>query len=364
MLHHVGVESDHSTHITRGCASRMAELIGVPEDQIRRLGHWQAGAMEKHYLSALPRLGMRAMAGVKNFHTPGNYFLKRDCLEPPESLKRKVFPKLDSWLQKYRNNECQHSLSCLGFLNMLEYFRGTILQDSVVLMEKYPDLFLWNHDVFQDPAFHNYKTELLAAMAATTDPISLTIRAVVPTLATEMAQTRQVLTQAIEVGNTKMGHIGEDVHTLRQQVVALHGCVQGMRQMLNNGMRLVPVNPVVPMIIDGVAPMDVDGEENILVANQQSFSQSPPAQQYKMIRDEKMSVASLWEEWKTTVEPLEQSQGTAWRPGGESRYFQRRKKVIDAIQQRINGGMSPSDAVATLETMRAGKSLNKLSQEL
>lgn len=64
MLHCAGISSKASTHIARGCASRMAELAGVSEDQIRRLGHWQAGAMERHYLSALPRKGMRAMAGV------------------------------------------------------------------------------------------------------------------------------------------------------------------------------------------------------------------------------------------------------------------------------------------------------------
>lgn len=50
MLIGAGVMAKASTHISRGSAARMAELKGVSEDQIRRLGHWQAGAMEKHYL--------------------------------------------------------------------------------------------------------------------------------------------------------------------------------------------------------------------------------------------------------------------------------------------------------------------------
>ncbi len=54
------------THITRGCATRMAEMAGVPEDQIRRMGHWAQESMEKHYLSCLPRKAMRALSGRLN----------------------------------------------------------------------------------------------------------------------------------------------------------------------------------------------------------------------------------------------------------------------------------------------------------
>jgi hypothetical protein len=63
MLQKANVTSKAKTHISRGCSARMAELQGLDEDQIRRLGHWASGAMERHYLSALPRKGMRVMSG-------------------------------------------------------------------------------------------------------------------------------------------------------------------------------------------------------------------------------------------------------------------------------------------------------------
>ena len=103
MLRQAGVTADHTTHVARGCGSRMIELAGVPEDQIRRLGHWQSGAMERHYLSALPRLGMRAMAGMKSFQ-PGHYFIKRNVLPVPDELKSRIFKEVDFWKRRYETS--------------------------------------------------------------------------------------------------------------------------------------------------------------------------------------------------------------------------------------------------------------------
>jgi hypothetical protein len=65
MLNRVGLEySSKKTHITRGSAARMAELSGVPEDQIRRMGHWNQESMERNYLTCIPRKAMRALSGM------------------------------------------------------------------------------------------------------------------------------------------------------------------------------------------------------------------------------------------------------------------------------------------------------------
>lgn len=123
----------------------MAELAGVSEDQIRRLGHWQAGAMERHYLSALPRKGMRAMAGVGSTKA-GRYFLKREAIQPPDCLTRKIFPGIDELIERHGHGQnFEQTLSCIGFLKLLKEMRVFILQDSVELMEIYPDLFVWRH---------------------------------------------------------------------------------------------------------------------------------------------------------------------------------------------------------------------------
>jgi hypothetical protein len=64
MLQRTGLTySAKKTHITRGSAARMMELQGVSEDQIRRMGAWNQNTMERHYLTAMPRKGMRALSG-------------------------------------------------------------------------------------------------------------------------------------------------------------------------------------------------------------------------------------------------------------------------------------------------------------
>lgn len=93
-------EGDQDSTITLGCGSRMAELKGVSEDQIQRLGHWQSGAMERHYLSALPRKAMRAMAGMDSVKS-GDYYIRRDASTPPESLSGRLFADVDGWLRRH-----------------------------------------------------------------------------------------------------------------------------------------------------------------------------------------------------------------------------------------------------------------------
>lgn len=81
----------------------MAELAGANESDIRRLGRWNNQALAGCYLSALPRSGMRTMAGFPP--VAGSFFLRRAILEPPEALKKMVFPFVDSWLNNERPME-------------------------------------------------------------------------------------------------------------------------------------------------------------------------------------------------------------------------------------------------------------------
>ncbi|ETK91048.1 hypothetical protein F441_23107 [Phytophthora nicotianae CJ01A1] len=85
----LGIKSKAKTHAARGSGSRMAELAGASESQIRRLGRWNAGAMEDCYLTALPREAMRSLAGFSSDRH--SFFLERAALTPPDSLQRRVF---------------------------------------------------------------------------------------------------------------------------------------------------------------------------------------------------------------------------------------------------------------------------------
>jgi hypothetical protein len=86
----------------------MAELAGAEENEIRRLGHWNNQAMVGCYLPSIPRGVIRTMAGFPS--TAGGLGL-RDCLKPPESLEKKVFPFVDRWIA---NEDKENTLAVQG----------------------------------------------------------------------------------------------------------------------------------------------------------------------------------------------------------------------------------------------------------
>jgi hypothetical protein len=64
----------------------MADLLGAPDSDIRRLGNWSRAAMEGCYLTTLPRGAMRALAGFNP--QGGMFYLERASINPPEELKK------------------------------------------------------------------------------------------------------------------------------------------------------------------------------------------------------------------------------------------------------------------------------------
>lgn len=83
------------------------------------------------------------------------------------------------------------------------------------------------------------------------------------------------------------------------------------------------------------------------------------------------TVRDVWREWKDglagqpAVRDLEEAWGSSWRPGNTVRVqFCRRKVVWDEILARVARGKAEEEAVAELELLRAGRSLNQLVDEL
>ncbi|KAL0137622.1 hypothetical protein V8B55DRAFT_1578467 [Mucor lusitanicus] len=153
-------------HVSRGCSARMmADLAGVhDEDQIRRLGRWNTTTMNSAYLTGLPREAMRVMAGFTI--QPGQLFLPRAALDPPEDLMKLVLPLLDQWndrlLAKYddKNNGdpiMQVTVAAKACFDLFFVLRKSILQDAVEMMDKVPYHSLWTNKIFANPMFLQYK---------------------------------------------------------------------------------------------------------------------------------------------------------------------------------------------------------------
>jgi len=98
---------------------------------------------------------MRVMAG----HPPqmGCFEVRRASVAPPDVLLSLIWPDLDLWKDQFGLRDGQiHDLAGLGLTSLLFYLREVILQDSVILRERFPNSPVWNHPVFQHKAYERF----------------------------------------------------------------------------------------------------------------------------------------------------------------------------------------------------------------
>src|SRR5436305_765963 len=85
------------THLGRKAGCQLGEALDVPDAQIRRLGHWDTSRMARHYSSGIARQAARMLAGHGS--EAGNYYLSRESVNPLESLRRQIFPRIEGSLE-------------------------------------------------------------------------------------------------------------------------------------------------------------------------------------------------------------------------------------------------------------------------
>lgn len=219
----------------RGAAARIADAEGVPEDQIRRAGHWERGSMSTAYLSRLPREFMRVIAGFSR--APGNYYLRRAAVQPPPALKSKIWPWVDSWLARYDASiasgrsfadggldDCD--LSGKQLLDLLDWLREILLQDAAVLQHQFPLFPLWQHPVFCDPDWRRFADEVLVAHNTAEEPINMRIRKVLPDLEETVRSTREAVLSRVDLHSAKvnrtlqegLSRVNESLNILRESI--------------------------------------------------------------------------------------------------------------------------------------------------
>lgn len=159
----VGIHASKTTHIGRPSGAKLAELLGVSEEQIRRAGRWNQDQMVGCYLNALPREFMRTMAGHPK--QAGCFEIRRASATPPDALLSLIWPELDIWKGRFGPHAGQiNDLAAAGLTNLLFYLREVILQDSVALRIRFPDNAVWTHPVFQHPAYEPYARQVAACL--------------------------------------------------------------------------------------------------------------------------------------------------------------------------------------------------------
>src|SRR5277367_6020493 len=182
MFQAVGIHMKEKTHCPRKQAPRLAEIRGVPEAQIRRAGRWNTDAMTGVYLSYLPRAFMRSIAG---FPQRGNaYFLPRAQEIPDEALCARIWPEVDVWLERMEayhpdrtdNEVVRLDLAGSGFLRLLRTLRVVLLQDSVILRQRFPLHPLWTDPLFNGEEYRRFAARVEGSLVDVVTPDELTMQ--------------------------------------------------------------------------------------------------------------------------------------------------------------------------------------------
>jgi hypothetical protein len=391
----------------RGASARIADAQGIPEDQIRRAGHWERGSMSTAYLSRLPREFMRVAAGFSR--TAGNYHLRRAAVPPPAALERRIWPWVDSWLARYDASIVSNRSFADGglddcdiagkqFLDLLTWLRITMLQDAAVLQQQFPLFPLWQHPIFCCPDWRRFADDVLVAHNTAEEPIDMRIRRVLPDLEEAVRSTREAVLARVDLhsAHTNLAlregftRINDGLNTLRASVP---------EQLVTVPRRLISSDALNAYLADHLTAVLPSHRAHLLstsaataaatatvTAVSSSSSYSPPSSAGTSLiplaaggwpvqpyDPNVATVEDAWREWhvglgagaakRDSILVLEAKFGSAWRYKQRIRqWHSRRKKVIRMIEQRMEQGHALLDVFAQLNA--TGKSLDRLRKDV
>ena len=327
---------------------------------------------------------MRGLAGFPPKER--SFYLERMCLEPPDELKSLVFPEADSWLEQIgEGNDAEYSIAACKFLKLMINLRTVLFQDAAVLWEFLPAS-IRDHSIFKSDVFQLYRRDLLATMANTPDPIENRIQQVLPDLARHIQSIGTHLSQQL-AGNlggiqTKLDYVSSQIDDLWQGRVTLN--ISGSATISPPASSYLDLSHLSNSSTSSTATSN----SQATITNNQPSPRSPRAANNENVEQNgtsveivdptrlKMSrgvstIGELWKEWTVglgalpSVEQREAKYGTSWRPGSESKWFNRRKVIIGRVKAVMQAeNLNEVAAVERVEQERAGRSLDKFSKAL
>lgn len=228
------------THAMRGSATRMADIGGAGEASIKRMGRWNQDACDVAYLTSMPKEAMRALAGFSP--QGGDFWLPRATVDPPAALKSLVFPELDEYLQQMRTRAIS-DIAAKGFLKTLEELRTVALQDSVVLRQKLPDHFLWDHSIFQSSLYREFEARVVGGQSTLQDPIEMKLQSAMPVLIDQQKAAFGALNGKVDDTRTHLGQGLEKIQQMLSDLLADNALMKEQEQGLQEYSATITLTP-------------------------------------------------------------------------------------------------------------------------
>ena len=226
---------------------------------------------------------------------------------------------------------------------------------------RYPSLPFFAYAPFNGPEWDEFAVAVRSDAVGATEPLSLLVQRALPELSGVLESTRESLLRnsqrlAIRLEARLEGIQGGLDALLQGKVPITFTGYFGAGPAVSSALAPAPSTaPTLnPNTAPAPAPEPLAPDMPVVTALARVFT----------VRD-------VWKEWgegiagQPAVRELEKTWGSRWRPGNGVRVqFCRRKVIWDELLARTASGKSEEEAVAELELLRAGRSLNRLVDEL
>ncbi|KAH7471459.1 hypothetical protein FOMA001_g13568 [Fusarium oxysporum f. sp. matthiolae] len=364
-----GLMASKKTHLPRRVGAQDAETHGTSLAQISQAGRWNQSVLCQAYLTHLPRQFMRIVAGFSA--SPGDYFLARAAHEPPYVLQKQLWPWIEEWEPRFEaraRRQCwaeggldDDDLAADGFLKLMRRLRIVLLQDLAVLQPRYPSLPFFAYAPFNGPEWDEFAVAVRSDAVGATEPLSLLVQRALPELSGVLESTREAVLQNSQRLAIRLEARLEGIQG------GLDALLQGKVPVTFTGhFGAGPAVSLAPAPAPSTAPT-----LNFNTAPAPAPEPPVPGMPVVAALAKVFTVRDVWKEWEEgiagqpAVRVLEETWGNRWRPGNGIRVqFCRRKVIWDELLARTASGKSEEEAVAELELLRAGRSLNRLVDEL
>jgi Transcriptional activator of glycolytic enzymes len=235
--------------------------------------------------------------------------------------------------------------------------RIVLLQDLAVLQPRFPSLPFFNYAPFYGPEWNDFARTTQATSIDTANPPSILVQRALPELCSMVESTRNAILhnsqQLISQLSSQLASQTKLLETLLSGKIPITGYLGG--------------NPSLVLGMPGPAPAPAPAPATGPAPAPATATQQPVAPPIVTSLSKLYTVKDVWREWKEgiagrpSIQELEEQWGSRWRPGGTIRVqFCRRKVIWDAISSRIARGKSEAEAIAEVDRIRDGQSLNRL----
>jgi hypothetical protein len=380
-----GITAAKKTHLPRRTGAQDAETHGSSLAQISQAGRWNQSVLVKAYLTHLPREFMRVVAGFSA--SAGDYFIARAAHEPPPALQKRLWPWIEEWEPRFEARACrkrwaqggldEDDLAADGFLKLMRRLRTVLLQDLAVLQPRFPSLPFFAYPPFFGPDWDEFALAVRSDAGAS-EPPSLLLQRALPEISAAFESSRDAVLQNSDrlIGGLERrldGQFKSLDSRLNSVQESLDALIQGRLPIAVTGyFRPLPPlegqlnHPAHPRASGAPGGLGASGASGSLAAPAPAVRPEPSPPVFTALT-KAYTVKDVWRDWKEgvagrpAVRELEERWGSRWRPGSMIRVqFCRRKVIWDELLTRVARGQSEHEAVADLERLRAGRSLNRL----